>query len=565
MDVKRKSSEPDTPVLIVGGGPVGLALAIELGIRGVACTVLDEREGVVRNPKASLISTRTMEFCRRWGIVDKLFEASLPPDWPMDVLFVTSMSGRELHRFTFPSYAEKRRFDYSPERYIVCAQIFFDPILLERARAIPGVTILHRTRFDSFTQDESGIRAEFTDLPSGHQRTLSARYLIGCDGGESRVRALAGITIPRTPALNHNMNIFFSAPDLLSRHPGQPGLLYRLTSAHGSWGNVTPIAREGLWRLTVYVRSADGTLASAPPDPATFDVDGYIRRAIGPDVAYEVISATPWERRETVADQYRIGRVFLAGDSAHQLSTTGGFGMNTGIGDAVDLGWMLAAEIAQWAGPDLLDAYEAERRQIGTRNVDEASGNFKRIGVLASGAAIDDDTREGDALRAAFVEDIHQLGVKQQFEVEGVTVGYSYAGSPVIVSDGTPAPPESPTRYTPSTRPGARAPHAWLSDGRSVLDLFGEGFTLLRFAAEVEPGTALIDVARERGVPLNVVDIADIAIARLYERRLVLVRPDGHVAWRGDRCDNGDVIDVVRGAGTHAAARSSEEVGFATR
>jgi 2-polyprenyl-6-methoxyphenol hydroxylase-like FAD-dependent oxidoreductase len=543
-----RSPAGETPILIVGAGPVGLALAIELGLNGVPATLVEQRDGVVRQPKASLLNTRTMEFCRRWGVVDRVLEESLPPDWPYDIVFVTSVIGRELFRYELPSFRQTRRFPYSPERFAICAQIWLDPILLARARSLPSITLRHRTRLTGLRETGDRVIAEIVDSESGRSETIAARYVVACDGGDSTVRSLAGVEVPQVPPLNHNLNIFFRTAGTLKDRLTHPCQLFRLIGPRGSWGNLNPLNGRGeFWRLTVHLKDR--------PANDTADAAAYVARAMGPGVDFEILSAAVWERREVVAASYRQGRIFLAGDAAHQLSTSGGFGMNTGIGDAVDLAWMLRAAVEGWAGSQLLDAYEIERRPIGVRNVAESSGTFRRQDAIASGDAIAEESPAGDAQRTRFLESLLRHDIGRQFKTEGVALGYRYDASPVIIGDGTPTPPDEVMTYTQTARPGSRAPHGWIAADQSTLDLFGAGFTLLCFDAPAADAAALATAAASRGVPLRRIDIADPALAALYARRLVLVRPDGCVAWRADNCQ-GDaiaVIDTVRGAASVAS------------
>jgi hypothetical protein len=263
-----------------------------------------------------------------------------------------------------------------------------------------------------------------------------------------------------------------------------------------------------------------------------------LRKLAGGDFAYELLNVSPWERRDFVAEGYRRDRVFIAGDSAHECSPTGGIGMHTGLEEAVNLGWKLAAVLQGWGGPILLDSYEAERRPIAARNVDLATRSFRAIASIPGWHDTD---------RAA---EWPNNSPRWLSVPEHLKLLYCYEHSPICIPDGTPAPPPLPERFVASTRPGTRAPHAWLADGRSTLDLFGERFTLLRLGTHPADAAALIDAAKARGVPLHAIAIVDAELAALYERKLVLVRPDGHVAWRGDACpaEPGAVVDRVRGA-----------------
>jgi len=274
-----------------------------------------------------------------------------------------------------------------------------------------------------------------------------------------------------------------------------------------------------------------------------------IRRVAGFDFDYEILSVLPWVRRALVADKFGEGRVFIAGDAAHLTSPTGGFGMNMGIQDAVDLSWKLDACLAGWGGPHLLESYTPERKPVSIRNVNEATGNLSRMRSPGENKALLDDTPEGAAVRERLGKEF-TAAMTREWHTLGIHLGYRYDDSPIIVPDGTPAPPMEVMTYDQTARPGARAPHVWLKDGRSTLDLYGKTFVLLRLGKDAPAAEALVAAAAERKLPLNVVALDEDAVKSAYERKLVLVRPDGHVAWRDDRVpqDPLAVIDRIRGA-----------------
>jgi hypothetical protein len=280
------------------------------------------------------------------------------------------------------------------------------------------------------------------------------------------------------------------------------------------------------------------------------DAAARLRAAVGCDFEFDIISILPWTRRRVVAEHYSKGRVFLCGDAVHQMSPTGGYGMNTGIQEAVDLGWKLAATIQGWGGAHLLDSYETERRPAALRITDEGARNYLQFLKIPTGAAILDDTREGAELRQRITETIYRERFDREYDMQGATLGYRYEGSSIVIPDGTPEPPDDSMVYIPTARPGHRAPHAWLADGRSCLDLFDRNFTLLRLGSEPVESRTLENAARAQGVPLALRDVKEKAVADLYEMRLVLVRPDGHVAWRGnaDPAHAQDILRTVRGA-----------------
>jgi 2-polyprenyl-6-methoxyphenol hydroxylase-like FAD-dependent oxidoreductase len=331
------------PVLIVGGGPVGLALAGDLGWRGIACVLIEQGDGTIVTPKMNGVNVRTMEFCRRWGIAAAVHACPFPPDYPRDVAFVTSLSGYELGRIVFPPRMSEEPEPYSPMRHQVCSQMWFDPILQRFARTFPQVNLRYRTRLEGFEASRTGVTAKIVDLESGKLERIEADYLVGCDGANSMVRQSLGIGLSGE-ALGHSLNLFFRAPDLLQVCGKKPGTFFLAIDRDGLWANIRIIdPANALWRLMVL--DTDGKQT-----PETVDRNALIHRALGRLIDVEWLDVSIWTRRSTVADRYSLGRVFLAGDAVHQFSPTGGQGMNTGIGDAVDLGWKLAAVLDGWGG-----------------------------------------------------------------------------------------------------------------------------------------------------------------------------------------------------------------------
>ena len=530
-----KTSDQSTQVLIAGAGPVGLSLAVDLGIRGIDCVVVEKRDGVIAVPKMSQVSSRNMEFCRRWGIADQVRTAVWPTTHPLDFVYVTSLQGRELSRLKIPSRAEGDRNQITAEATSHCPQTYFDPIIVARAKSLPGVALRYNTGLESFTQDGDAVTARLSDTLSGAETMMTADYLVGCDGPGGVVRAGLGIELDGLGAYANSINIFFKSPELSALNHIGWARFYRMIDDQGCWGELMPIDGVALWRLTVF-----------HDDNPDADPDAYLRKAAGTKFPYELISVLPWERSDFVAQHYGDGRVFIAGDAAHQCSPTGGMGMHTGIGEAVNLSWKLAAMLDGWGGDGLLGSYEPECQPIAARNVGFATSAYRAITSLPNVEAITGflpasnlDATPAEALR------LQILTVNEFTKTQ-----YTYENSPVCVPDGTPPPADDPLDFTPSARPGTRAPHGWLSEGRSILDLFGDGFTLLRFGSAPVDAVKLIDAALSRGVPLQIHDIDNATLADIYLNRLVLVRPDGHVAWRGDTppSDPVAVIDIIRGA-----------------
>ena len=521
-----------------------MSLAAELGFQGVECLVVERRDGTVSHPKMNMISTRTMEFCRRWGVADEIRGAGWPPEHPMNIAYVTSLAGHRIAGFEYPSYDDRPPWPHTPEGHQRCSQLFFDPVIQKRAESFDGVRARYRTLFRTFEQDADGVTAILEDRDTGKTETVRARYMVACDGTDSPVRETLGISLAGDAPLSFDINMFFESQDVMRFHARHQAMMYWLYGADGFWGQFIAVDGRGLWRLSMVTP----TLVT---DTERFDADTHIRRALGSDdIAYELKSILPWERHRRVAERYRAGRVFLAGDAVHQYSPTGGLGMNTGIQEAVDIAWKLAAVLDGWGGDALLDSYFTERQPVAVRNNNEATANFKKLVELPSGPDIDKDTPEGEALRRKAQQVIEGGDYNEEYEQEGVTVGYRYDTSPICVDDGSGFPPLTIVEYVQTARPGARAPHVWLADGRSTLDLFGRGFVLLRLGTDAPEAPLLTEAARARGMPLTVERIEMAAARETYGAALCLVRPDGHVAWRGnlDPSDAGAVIDTVRGA-----------------
>jgi 2-polyprenyl-6-methoxyphenol hydroxylase-like FAD-dependent oxidoreductase len=529
------------PVLIVGGGPVGLALAGELGWRGVRCELVEQTDGVIATPKMNEVNVRTMEFCRRWGIADAVRNCPFPADHSLDVVFVTSLAGYELARMARPRRGARPPGKDSPEQQQICSQLWFDPILQAFARTQPTATLRYRTRLEFFEQTAGGVTAELFDLETGRRETVRAEYLVGCDGANSAIRETLGIALQGQGTLGHPVHLYFRASDLLARCGREPGVFFLAIDRHGLWANVRVIdPANGLWRLMVLDTDGQQT-------PDSIDRAGLLQRAVGRPIDVEWKGLSIWTRKSVVAERYVKGRVFLAGDAVHQLSPTGALGMNTGIGDAVDLGWKLAAVLQGWGGPNLLASYDGERRPVGLRNVRMATEFHLAHGAFAGDmAAIEDKSEAGDVLRRKLGDGLTKT-VGRMFRTAGLQLGYRYEGSPICIADDAP-PPDDPESFTASAHAGCRAPHVWLADGCSILDLFGRGFVLLKFGDAQT--VAFEKTAAARGVPLTIAACNEPEAAALYARRLVLVRPDGHVAWRGDSLpeDVGALLDRIRGA-----------------
>ena len=519
-----------TDVLVVGGGPVGLSLALELGKQGRRCLLVELNDRVGVAPRAKCTNVRSRELMRRWGIADRLAEASpFGIDYPSNVVFATRLGGHELARFENGFYCSPVRDERYSEHAQWIPQYKVEAVLRQRAAEFPGVDIRMSTRLENWVEDADGINAQLKDEATGEAWQARAAYLVGADGARSTVREQLGIEMEGTSPLGQFHNIVFRSPGLSRKHGLGPAIMYWLVNSEVP-AVVAPLDGGDLWTFGC------PKLANAEADPATL-----IRAALGMgEIEVEVINRDHWTAHQLIAKAYRSGRAFLAGDACHLHPPFGGHGMNMGIGDAVDLGWKLAAVLNGWGGETLLDSYEIERRQVHRRVVDEAVENNSHSSRSLVVEGIEADGPAGDAARAGVKEQI-LIHKPQEFLALDVVLGSRLATSPLLAQDdaATPA-PSGKGRYVPDARPGSLAPHAWLAEGKaqgaSLYDHFAlEGLTLLvtnpQAQAAAEP---VARAAAAAGIPLRVIAPQSPALRALYEADMALIRPDQFIAWRGN-------------------------------
>jgi 2-polyprenyl-6-methoxyphenol hydroxylase-like FAD-dependent oxidoreductase len=518
----------EIPILIAGGGPVGLTLSLELAHYGVRCVVAERNPTTTRHPKMDLTNGRSMELFRRLGLADTLRKVGVPIDNPFDISWVSSLAGHELCRFSYPSSTEgadirRRQNDgtLTLEPPMRVSQIVIEPALRAAADANDLINTWFGWNVESFAEDASGVSTLLHNRESGERREVRSRYLVGCDGGNSTVRRLLGITLEGTSNAARALMIHFHSTDR--------DLLQRFGVAwHYQTGSGALIAQNDVdtWTLQAFLPpEADGTELN----PHT-----VLQQWVGRKFDYEIQLANPWSAHFLVADSYRKGRVFIAGDACHQWMPTGGYGMNSGVADAANLGWKLAAALEGWAGDALLESYQSERRPVAQMSLQTSRRHLGvRIEIAqlyAQAGDLTGDTPQDEARRTELGRKILTLGNAEN-EGWGAEHGYRYE-SPIVCTERGEPPAFDPLSYTPSTWPGSRLPHVFLADSSPIYDRLGRWHTLVVLnSADTEP---IESAARNAGLPLHILRVDDSNARRIYGANLILVRPDQHVAWRGN-------------------------------
>ena len=541
MSTRRAPDEAE--ILIVGGGAVGLTLAVDAASRGVPCHLVEAQLHRPINPRCNTTGARSMEHYRRLGVADEIRSVGLPESYPTTISYRTRVIGDEIFRLEKPSLGWVRSAAGSaswptPEPQHRISQIFLEPILEARARDL-GVFVERGTRVTGLSDEGEYVTVALES--SEGSRMLRARYVIGCDGAHSTVRRAIGVRYQGVDAIRRFVSTYIRSPEL--------GRLMAVDPAWTTWS----YNRDGLSSLL----AIDGNEmwlnhCLFPPeyDTSGEDPEQLLAQTVGRPVAHEQIGTIHWTGRQLVAERYRRGRILLAGDAAHIWIPIAGFGMNAGIQDATDLAWKLAAIHRGWAGDGLLDSYELERRPIGDQVACAVGRQASRsLEVTFDGEEIE---AAGAAGRAARDELAARLAVTEpaRYDPVGLNFGYHYAGSPLVWAAESVAPELEIDRYEPLAHPGFRLPHMWRGDGSSIFDQLGADFTLLRTDPDPLDSAALHRAARQRGIPLSDLTVPEPAAREIYGARMLLVRPDQHVAWAANElpADAGEILDRATGA-----------------
>jgi len=525
-------------VLIIGAGPVGMTLAIDLASRGVSSHIIEiRREGDSPSVKCNHVAARSMEIFRRLGIAASIRDAGLPADYPQDVSYRTTTTGVELARIRIPSRAERfTEKDDGPDGWWPTPepphrinQIYLEPILARAVAAHPLISIRYRAEATGFTQEDSGVTVKGHDLDTGESFSIKGDFLIGCDGGRSPTRHAIGAKLHGDAVIQRVQSTDIRAPDLLDRLKARPAwAMFSLNPRRT--GNVYAIDGRERWLVHNYLRPEDADFESVDRDTCIRAILG-----VGDDFPFEIINKEDWFGRRLVSDKLRQDRVFICGDAAHLWVPYAGYGMNAGIADAANLAWMLAAYLNGWAPYEILEAHEAERLPI-TEQVSHFAMNHAVAMARQRGSVpeeIEDDSPAGEEARAQLGRQAYDLNV-QQYCCAGLNFGYYYDRSPIIAYDGARQPAYSMADYTPSTVPGCRMPHFWLDDGRSLYDAIGNGFAFLSLDEGLDTAP-LEQAATHAKIPFVslAIDRRLLQLDEPVEHGLLIVRPDQHVAWRG--------------------------------
>jgi len=523
-------------ILIAGAGPVGMTLAYELARRDISTMLVERNATTTSHPKMDITNARSMELFRRLGLAEELRKVGVPETNNFDVSWITTLCGHELHRFHYPSVAEWRvlireRNDGSMpcEPPMRVSQVEIEPVLARAVLSQPLVEARWDVAFAELSQDAAGVTVTLQP-GAGRAEQVRCDYVVGCDGGSSDVRRCLGIRLDGQAAVMRRFMTHFrsNAADVLQRW----GPAWHYQSALG-----TLIAQNDrdIWTL-----QSRFTNSAAPP---ALHPQALLREFAGCDFDHEILVANSWTQHLLVAQSYGIDRVFLAGDAAHQYIPTGGYGMNTGIGDACDLGWKLAAVLHGFAPPALLKSYNCERRPVGVRNCDASGRHSKTRGEIGTlyGSDLEAPGGAGEIARAEVARRIAAIGNAEN-ESFGIELGYVYHDSPIVCVEPNAEIPGSDRRYVPTTIPGARLPSVLLSDGTPIYDRLGQWFTLV--CSRVVPSGTLVAAAKKFGMPLHIL-LAEPEHEALYGCGLLLVRPDQHIAWRGRACDDAELAEAI--------------------
>lgn len=536
----------DASVIIVGAGPVGLSLAINLGRAGIKTILLEQNPEPQFLPKMERCNARSMELFRRIGLSKKIRDAGLRADCSMDVFIVEDLTKPPLLEEKHPSIEEFQKnirdcndLAMALEPYQLISQYTLEPLLKTEAESLKSVDVRFAHKFIEFEQKDTSVTVRCMGS-NGDLLSFSADYLVGCDGGSSPIRKQLGIKLRGEGRILELQQALFYCEELFDRlpqgdGPGKGRHYHRADTEHTF--------------LIMQDSTKHWSLHATVPDSEA--MEHKFEEIVGFPVNYELISCAPWRQNLLLADRYRDGRVFLAGDSVHLVIPTGGLGMNTGVGDAFDLAWKLIGTLKGWGGPELLDSYEIERRQVGERNV--GASRYANIGRQQWRSIATQDifsgTPHGEASKQALVQ-VADSEQRKGNRMIGAELGYRYIDSPCI--DNIPGGPEHRVgEYHPNVWPGSRLPHCWLDDGTAIQDHLPETYILLSLGTKPPDTTRIRKSFEATGAPVTEVRVESDRVRDLYGFDFLVLRPDMHVVWRGTQVprNSAEIVSIATGHG----------------
>ena len=538
----------NTPILIAGGGPVGLCLSMELSTRGIANLLVNKRSETTIHPKGSTINSRTMEHLRRYGASSSIRKSGLPENYPTDSTYVSRLNGYELGRIKMPTLRQKLNNPgpwgetaLTPEPIHRSNQMYFEAVMRTHAESFKEADIRFGWELISFEDKGSYVKAKIAEVSTNKTYSIDCEYLMGCDGAGGIVRRQLGFKYAGRESTGDR----FYDGSMVSIY-ARSSMVKKIRTMSDSWHYWT-INPEG--RTDFISLNGDDEfvlLSEIPSDLSLEEVDAeeIFRIAVGADIDVEIISVQEWQAGlAMVTDHYQKGRVILAGDAVHLFTPSGGFGFNTGIDDVANIGWKLAAVVQGFGGENLIDSYETERRPIGIRNTNTSGQYADKIGSLKFPDFIEEDSTRGNEARN--ILQVELASFKEEFASLGIVLGARYDASPLIISDGSEAPPDEPAKYIPSSVPGGRLPHYWIGDKDSIYDKLGPWFNILQIGPNAPGVLAFEKAANELSIPINKIKIEEISALNLYQKSILLVRPDQHIAWRGNEVPE-DVYGLLK-------------------
>ena len=539
------------PVIIIGAGPIGMNLALDLALRQVQCLIIEKNFTTSKHPQGNTHNLRTMEHYRKLGLADKIREVGLPLDHSGDAVFVTRINSHELCRIKIPTLRDRIKngsndLKIGPETFQRASQMLVEKVLKDEIDKSKFIDVRFVWSMETFSQSNENVSLEIRNLKNNKVERLTSNYLVGCDGAQGKIRKTLGIKYTGKSGdevdfmMGRMLSIYFESPDLYKIMKTDPPWQFHTMNSDG---RASIVALDGKGKFLTWAK------LGRDEDPNKVDPLSYIYQAFGQEVPVKLISALPWQAGlSLVAEKYQEGRILLAGDAVHLFTPTGGFGMNTGIGDVDNLGWKLAAICKGWGTVSLIETYETERRPVAIRNLAQSYALAEAKSSLQVPNGIEKSGSEGEKIRRELSNSILEK-LKEEYFCLGIQLGARYDDSPIIINEDNLLPDSGPYDYTPTSHPGGRAPHAWLEDGSALFDHFSNGFTLLKLGTVKINTDSFVNRAANLRIPLVLYENTSKDLLHLYKYNLVLIRPDQYVAWRGNNIpeDLDSVLNRVSG------------------